>query len=108
MGAVMACSKVSVIDALREVTILLDEAVTSYRNRGHSRAVATDDAAKALGVTPRRAKALLYGESFKVTDEEHRAIKLAYLAHLDDEAAHFSAMLDAAKTKRRMMEMELA
>lgn len=106
MDAEMACSEFSMKDMLGDVMSLIDDAVSAYRNRGLPRTIATEQASVALGITPRRAKSLLYGESFKVTGKEYRAISEAYVRHLDDEAAYFVARLDAVKTRRRQFTMD--
>lgn len=100
-------SKVSMIDTVRDVASWIDDVVSAYRNRGFSRAVATDQAALALGITPRRAKSFLYSEAFKVSDEERAAIRIRYLRHLDDEAEHFRQRLEDAKARRRQFQLEI-
>lgn len=107
MSETMTWSKLSITDTLGDVMSLLDQVVTDYRNRGHSRAVATEQAALALGITPRRVKSLLYGEAFKVTREEYRAIKAQYMKHLDAEAESLSARFQAVMAKRLQMEMDI-
>lgn len=108
MGTTMDWSNFSTNDPLRHVMSLLDDAVSSYRNRGHSRQHAVEQAALALGITPRRAKSLLYGEAFTVAVEEYRAIKARFLDHLDAEAEHLAARSAAARARRRQMELEIA
>lgn len=103
----MACSKVYKSDTLGDVMSLLDQVVTDYRNRGHSRTLATEQAALALGITTRRAQALLYGQAFKITREEYRAIKAQYMKHLDAEAESLSARFQAVMAKRLQMEMDI-
>jgi hypothetical protein len=107
MEATMAWSKVSVKDPLGEVRALLDEVSSAYRNRGLSRTIATEEAAKALGVTPRKAKAWLYNEAFSVSPEDHRTVKERMLDHLDEEAEHLAKRLDAVKRRREQLESGL-
>jgi hypothetical protein len=107
MSETMTWSKVSNGDPLCGVMSLLDQVVTDYRNRGHTRTIATEEAARALGITPRRAKSLLYGEAFKVQTEEYRAIKEKYLDHLDAEAANLAARFQAIMEKRQQLGMDI-
>lgn len=107
MGQSMAWSNFSKLDPLREAASMLEETVTAYRNRGHTRQHAVEQAALALGMTPRRAKALLYGEAFNVALDEYNAIKQRFLEHLDQEAESLAARFEAVRAKRRQMEMSL-
>jgi hypothetical protein len=97
----------SVKDPLRLVMEMIDDAASAFRNRGHSRQQAVDQAALALGVTPRKAKAWLYGESFKATEEEARAVRLRYLDHLDAEAESLAERSEAIRSRRRQISLEL-
>ena len=81
--------------------------MSDYRNRGHTRTYATEQAALALGITPRRAKKLLYGEAFNVLEEEARRIKAREMAHFADEARHLAARLEAIKARLAQSELEL-
>jgi hypothetical protein len=107
MESAMAWSKNSKSDLLREAMSLLDDAVSAFRNRGYARQHAVEQAALALGVSPRRARALLYGEAFAMPSEEFRAIQQRYLDHLDAEAENLNARFEAVKAKRRQMELGL-
>jgi urease accessory protein UreE len=85
----------------------VDDAVTSIRNRGHTRQHALKLAARELGIRFRRARALVYGDPVAVLDDELAEIRAAYLRHLDAEAAHLSARSAAARERlRRMLEGE--
>ena len=107
MGQTMAWSHFSVTDDVRQASLLLDETVTSFRNRGFTRERAVALAAAALGISPRRARAILYGEVFAVMATEYRAMRRAFLEHLDDEARHLAERHAAVKARRAQMEMDL-
>lgn len=103
----MCGSKISLCDPLRDAQTLIDAAVNDYRNRGLSRAYATEQAALALGITPRRAKKLLYGETFNVTVEELQRIRRQFLAHLDAEAEYLSTKLATIRARHAQMELDI-
>lgn len=90
-----------------EAASLVDDAVTSIRNRGFTREHAVKQAAQSLGVPESRAKALLYGKVFAVAAEEYRSIKARFLAHLDAEAEYLSQRAEAARMRRREMERDI-
>jgi hypothetical protein len=92
-----------VIDGGRRAAELLDDAVSHYRNRGHTRATALGMAAKALGVTLRRAKGLVYGEPVAIDKDELDAIRAAFLDHLDEEAETLSQRLQDIRERRQRM-----
>jgi len=105
--ALMSCTKLSASDDIRQIAQLIDDVVTSYRNRGYTRQYATEQAALALGITSRRAKSFLYGEVYSVAAHEYRLLKYRFLTHLDDEAEHLSERLAAIRERRAQMEMDL-
>ena len=88
-----------------EIARLLDDAVTDIRNRGYTREGALSRAAEWFGVTVGRAKRMVYGEAYSVTEAERAAIRRRYLDHLDEQARYYEAKLDAAKARRRQMEL---
>jgi hypothetical protein len=88
----------------RRAASLLDETVTAYRNRGHTREHALRVAARTLGLRLRRAKALVYGEPVMVADDELARIRAAFITHLEAEADHLAARSAAARERRRRME----
>jgi hypothetical protein len=91
------------IDRTRLAAVLLDDAVTAIQNRGHTREHALRLAAQTLGLTFRRARALLYGEPVALLDEELARIRAAFLAHLDAEAAHLDARLAAVRERMQRL-----
>lgn len=105
MGQAMACSQNSKL--IREVAALIDDTVSAFRNRGYTREVAIQQAALALGMPPRRAKALIYGEAFSMAADEYAAIKARFVDHLDDEAASLAARFEAVKARRKQLELDL-
>jgi hypothetical protein len=87
----------------RRAASLLDEAVTAYRNRGHTREHALRLAARMFGLRLRRARALLYGEPVVIPDAELARIRASFLAHLDAEAADLADR--SAKALQRLQRM---
>lgn len=59
---------------------------------------AFEDAATALGTSPRRVRGFVRGEVFKVAGEEHRRILHRWRADIDQQAAELTAM--AIKMKK--------
>jgi hypothetical protein len=91
-------------DTARQAAVLVDDAVTAIRNRGHTRKHAVHLAALELGIRFRRARSLLYGDPVSLLDSELADIRAAYLAHLDAEVAHLSARSAAARERLRRMQ----
>jgi len=87
----------------RRAALLLDETVTAYRNRGHTREHALRLAARMFGLRLRRARAMLYGEPVVVLDDELKRMRSAFIAHLDAEAEHLAAR--SAKARERLKRM---
>jgi hypothetical protein len=56
-------------------------------------------AAMELGIRLRRARSLLYGDPVTLLDAELIAIRVAFLRHLDAEAAHLAARLAAVRER---------
>lgn len=83
----------------RRAAMLLDETVTAYRNRGHTREHALRVAARLFGLRLRRARALLYGEPVVMLDAEMAHIRAAFIAHLDAEAEHLAARAKATRER---------
>ena len=101
----MTCSSFSKSDPVRATKELIDRTVSNFRNRGLTRAIALDEASAALGITPRKAKSLLYDETFAVSETEYRSISERFRAHLRDEAAILSARAAAALAEIRQLEI---
>lgn len=94
-----------VSDPLREAMGLFDDVVTDIRNRGYTRENALTRAAAFFGLPVGRGKKLAYGQATSISDGERETIRRRYLDHLDEEAAHYAQRLEAAKAKRRQMEL---
>ena len=90
-------------DRSRDAALLLDDAVTSIRNRGHTREHALRLVAQEFGLRFRRARALLYGDPVVLLDAELKRIRTAFLDHLDAEAEDLAARSAAARERRRRM-----
>jgi hypothetical protein len=79
------------------------QSVSDYRNRGHKRATLLGLAAKAPGVTFRRAKALIYGEPVSVYQPELDAIRAIFLDRLEEEAETLNKRTQDIRARQRAM-----
>jgi hypothetical protein len=94
-------------DPARVAAELVDETVNAIRNRGHTRSLAVRLAAAELGLRLRRVRSLIYGDPVVVAEEELVRLRAAHLRHLDAEALHLAARLDAVRERcRRISEGE--
>jgi hypothetical protein len=91
-------------DKTRRAALLVDDAVNSIRNRGHTRKTALGIAAQELGLRVRRVRALLYGDPVVVLDEELARIRAAFLRHLDEDAKDLAARSEAARERWHRMQ----
>jgi hypothetical protein len=108
MERALAWPDSSKTDPARRAAELVDDTVTAIRNRGHTREHALRVAAHVLGIRFRRARALVYGDPVSLFDEELASIQAAYLRHLDAEAEHLTARLNAVRERcRRISEEEV-
>lgn len=103
----MSGSHFSLRNDTRQASLLVDEVVNHFVNRGNTRERAVVMAARALGLTDRKAKKLLYGEICAVVADEYREMRRRFLEHLDDEARHLAERHIAVWARRRQMEMDL-
>ena len=106
----MPCTHVDAIpDPLRTAAEIVDAVVCAIRNHGYTRERAIEDAAEALGLSPRRVKALLHGQAFSMPLSEFQQIRSAYRAHLDAQVDyHLSQAAKArAEAERVLAEMGL-
>ena len=107
MGEQMPWTQTLHHDPVREVAELIDDVVTAIRNRGYTRERAMKQAALELGMTHRRVRSLTWGEAWRVTAEEHAAIRARFLDFLDREAEQLAARSEAARARRRQMELDI-
>jgi hypothetical protein len=99
------CTRID--DPDREVAIWLDNAVNDFRNRGLTKGEAKQQAAQALGISPRRAHAILYGQPFRVARTAINKLRDRYMAHLEQEAANLERRAAAAMARRRELGLPL-
>jgi hypothetical protein len=92
---------------LDDVTRSVRAAVRSERSRGQKIGDAIQQAGLALGLTPRRTRALLYGEVFAVAAEEYRHFSARLLAYLDREADQLEIRAEALRLQRQQMQLDL-
>ena len=91
----------------RAIEGIVAEVVVWFRNRGHTRNVAIDQAALALHLTPRKTRSILDREPFAMRREEYDRIFEAFMRHLDFQTEDHLAKTAAAKAKRRQIELSL-
>lgn len=94
-------------DGVRSLESIVSDAVLYFRNRGHRNDHAIEQVALALEMSPRRCRSLLYGEVFVTTAAELARVHAAFLRHLDAQADDLAARSEAARARRRQMELEL-
>lgn len=92
---------------LRAIEGMVSETVLFFRNRGHNRDVAIEQAALALGMTRRKARSIFYQEPVGVAREERDRVFQAFMCHLDDQADDYTRRAEAVRAKRRQMEIGL-
>lgn len=91
----------------RAVEGIVAETVTWFRNRGHARNIAIEQAALALELTPRKTRSILDGDPFAMRREEYDRTFEAFMRHLDFQTEDHLRRAEASKAKRRQMEMSL-
>lgn len=94
-------------DLLGSLEAMVLETVLYFRNRGHRRDIAIEQGALALGLSPRKVKSIFYQEPVATSREEYDHIFLAFMRHLDAEAADYTRRAEAVKAKRRQMALGL-
>lgn len=94
-------------DLVRDLASMVLETVTHFRNRGHCAEHAIEQTALALDLTPRRVKSLVYGEAFSAQPDERHRVHALFLRQLDAEALDLARRSDAARARRRQMELDL-
>ena len=93
-------------DHVRATEKMVFEAVTFFRDRGHKRDIAIQQAASALGLSPRKAWSLFYGQPVAVLTDEYRRVRGAFVAHLDVQAEDLARRSEAARVRRRQFEAD--
>jgi len=105
MGQAMARNNFSNYDRFRTVEEIVADTVTFFRNRGHKRDIAIEQTALSLGITPRKAKSIFYGEIFTLLDGEITSIRAAFARHLEWQAEDYARRSEAVKLKLRQMDL---
>jgi len=101
----MIRSNFSNSDRYRTIEEIVADVVTFFRNRGHNRDVALEQTALALGITPRKAKSIFYGEAWTLLDCEITRVRDRFIRHLEWQADDYTRRSDAVKAKLRQMEI---
>jgi hypothetical protein len=93
-------------DLLRATEEMVTETVMFFRNRGHGRGVAIDQASLALGLTRRRTWTFYYQQPAAAIRDEYLQIRARFIEHLDEQAEDLTRRSEAARLRRRQMELE--
>lgn len=103
----MAWNKVSNADQdwLRAIEAMVSDTVTYFRNRGHKRDIAIEQASLALGISQRKTKSIFYQEPVAASQEDRDRVFQAFMSHLDQQAEDYARRAEAVKAKRRQMEL---
>lgn len=86
---------------------MLDQAVSDVRNRGYTRAQAVEDRSTWFGIAKHKLHKLIYGDVVPLSDAEARLIHERYVAHLKEEADHYTRRLEAARTRLNQLELNV-
>ena len=103
----MTWSNFSKESLVRDLEHLVRDAVRHFRGCGCKSEHAIEQAALALDMTCRRARALYYGEAFTASTEEAKRVRDAYIRHLDQQTADLVKRVEAVRAKRRQMELRI-
>jgi hypothetical protein len=93
-------------DLARAAAEIADDVVTAVRNRGFTRRQAVDVAAAELDTSPRRVRALLWGEPIRVFRAEYDRLCDRFAAHLEAEAQRHDKRAAALRERLRSMAAE--
>jgi len=93
-------------DLIRSIESMVHDAVLFFRNRGHNRDAAIGQTALALGMTERRVWSFYYEQPVAAAREEYMAVRLAFIKHLAFQSEDLAQRSEAARMRRRQMEME--
>jgi ABC-type transporter lipoprotein component MlaA len=91
----------------REIEEMVCETILFFRNRGHNQDIAIEQTALALGLTRRKTRSIFYQEPFAAARDEYAAIRRAFIAHLEHQAEDLAHRSEAARMRRRQMQLEL-
>lgn len=78
--------------------------VRHFKQRGHKRDFAIEQASLALGLSQRKARSIYYGEPFAAARADYDALKRAYRRHLDTVIADLEQRSEEARLQREQME----
>jgi hypothetical protein len=108
MSGVMARSEIpNAYEMMRQAESWIYEVVTNHRNRGFTTRDAIEQAALDLDVSSRKVRTFFHGEASGIALDEWRVLKSRFLAHLEAEAADLDRRADAARLRRRQLQMGL-
>jgi hypothetical protein len=89
-----------------EVRRIVAQTASDFHERGHTRRIAIEMAAKVLGIAATRTNNLIYGKIFRTTKDELLAVREAFILHTEAEADDLQRRADVLRARRRELEME--
>lgn len=81
------------------------DCVNWFRNRGHTRSIAIEQAAEALELTPRKTRSIINREPIGMSREQYDAVFERFMAHLDHQTAEHLKAAETAKARRKQWEL---
>jgi len=109
MEMTMTCNNLCNADPdwLRSIEEMVCETVIFFRNRGHRRDAAIEQAALALGLTNRRTWSFFYQQPVATVREEFESIRQAFARHLEYQAADYIRRSEIVRAKLRQIELDV-
>lgn len=91
----------------RAIEGIVLETVLYFRNRGHKRDVAIEQASLALGLSGRKTRSIFYQEPIGLGRDEYDTIRKAFARHLAHQEDDLMKRSEAARLRRAQIEMDL-
>ena len=103
----MSCNEFSKSDPewFRAIESMVCDTVLFFRNRGHKRDIAIEQAALALGLSNRKARSIFYQEPVGTLREEYEAIRERFARHLEYQAEDYARRSEGVRAKLRQMDL---
>ena len=92
---------------IRAIEEMIFETVIFFRQRGHKRDIAIEQASLALGLTQRRTWSIFYEQPFAITRDEYAAIRERFARHLEFQADAYARQSEIVRAKLRQMELDV-
>lgn len=107
MGYLMTCNNLCDDDPdwVRSIESMVSETVLFFRNRGHRRDAAIEQAALALGLSNRRTWSFFYSQPVAAARDEYGAIRERFARHLEYQADDYARRSEGVRAKLRQMDL---